>query len=757
MKAETRFAANNFTVLRLLLALMVVLGHYQIFIGVASPPWPFNYAMAAVDCFFVVSGYLVSNSFDRDSNLARFFIRRFFRIYPLYVTIVALQTVALGLLDPFGFVANAGALLRYFLVNAAFANFLQHNIGHGVLDQLIDPNLNPSLWTLKIEVGFYLVLPAIWWVVRRFGDRVLFGIFVLSAAYYGVLDHWGEYEMAKQLPGQLQFFVLGIAAYRYGNRLAMSRVTGAVLTLGLGIVFTLLLRPHPLVIYPLIVGALTTVAALRTPHIRMEADMSYGVYLLHAPIIQLSLIYGIYRPDWIGVTATVAVVLLAAAASERLIERPGIALGKRLTRLVPGSFVPPVPARAATDRESGLTVVMLNDFCYVQGGASKVAIDEAIALARSGIRVIFLGAVGPPCAELAAAPLAVECLGQRELVEAGRHPLVAVQGLWNIRAARKMRAVLRSLPRDRTIVHLHGYTKALSMSPIRVARRLGYPVICTLHDFFAACPNGAFFDYAKGMPCPKRAMSAGCVLTQCDKRHYGHKLFRVVRELAQRCIGRFPGAVTHYIALSRRSAAILLPYLPPSAALHRLQNPTDAEPAPPVPVARNHAVLCVGRLDPEKGVSLVAETARRLGREVIFVGDGPLRAEIEKMPGLRVTGWLPRDEVRRLLADARCLVFPSLWYETYGLAVAEAAARGVPAIVSDISAAAERIEDNVTGWRFRSGDPNDLARCLRLIESDALVEAAGQAAHRRFWKSGESSPQAHTNSLVRIYRHAMQA
>src|SRR6185437_4397197 len=51
------------------------------------------------------------------------------------------------------------------------------------------------------------------------------------------------------------------------------------------------------------------------------------------------------------------------------------------------------------------TVVVLNDFCYVQGGASKVAIDEAVALARAGIEVIFFGAVGTPAAELRDAPL----------------------------------------------------------------------------------------------------------------------------------------------------------------------------------------------------------------------------------------------------------------------------------------------------------------------------------------------------------------
>jgi len=101
-------------------------------------------------------------------------------------------------------------------------------------------------------------------------------------------------------------------------------------------------------------------------------------------------------------------------------------------------------------------------------------------------------------------------------------------------------------------------------------------------------------------------------------------------------------------------------------------------------------------------------------------------------------------------------VFPSLWYETYGLTVSEAAARGIPAIVSDISAAAERVKEGVTGWRFRSGDPGDLVRCLRLIADDGIVKAAGEAAYRAFW-SGAETRETHTTKLVRVYDAALAA
>ena len=395
------------------------------------------------------------------------------------------------------------------------------------------------------------------------------------------------------------------------------------------------------------------------------------------------------------------------------------------------------------------SVIVLNDFCQVQGGASRVAIDEAVALSARGFDVTFLGAVGPVCPELRAANIEIVCLDQPELADAARHPTAALHAFWNHGAYRATRALLAARDRHRTIVHLHGYTKALTTAPALAARRAGFPVVCTLHDFFAACPNGAFFDYRRQAPCELRALSPTCITTACDKRHQLHKAYRVARGLAQRHVARFPASVRDYITLSRRSASLLKPYLPEDARFHELANIIDVPCAPPVDVAANRALVVVGRLDAEKGVQLAAQTARTAGLPIVFVGDGPLRPLIEAT-GARVTGWVTADRVQLELEQARCLVFPSLWYETYGLVVAEAAARGVPAIVSDVAAPAERLTEGQDGWVFRSGDPDSLLRCMQHTQCDAAIRQAGATAYRRYW-ANPSDPARHAIDLASIY------
>jgi len=396
------------------------------------------------------------------------------------------------------------------------------------------------------------------------------------------------------------------------------------------------------------------------------------------------------------------------------------------------------------------TVIVLNDYCYVNGGASRIAVDEAVGLAAQGLQVIFIGAVGPICDELKAAPLQVICLDQTELINVLRSPLVALQGLWNHKAGQAMRRVLAPLDPAQTVVHLHGYTKALSTSPVRVASGRGFRVICTLHDFFPACPNGGQFDYVENRPCTRVCLSVSCITRNCDKRKYVHKLYRVARSLAQKYLGGFPGRVFHYISLSNRSAALLQPYLPAQARYYPLENLIEAQPAPAADVAANRDLVIVGRLDPEKGIELLLKAVVKAGVTLTMVGDGPLRAMAEAVPQVRVTGWLPIAKVKDELRKARALVFPSLWYETFGLVIGEAASCGVPAIVSDVTAAAERVQDGVQGWHMRSGDLDDLVRCLELTKDDARVRAAGQAAYDAFWKHPPTRDN-HLRGLIEIY------
>jgi glycosyltransferase involved in cell wall biosynthesis len=107
------------------------------------------------------------------------------------------------------------------------------------------------------------------------------------------------------------------------------------------------------------------------------------------------------------------------------------------------------------------------------------------------------------------------------------------------------------------------------------------------------------------------------------------------------------------------------------------------------------------------------------------------------------------------MRSVRCLVFPSMWYETQGLVVLEAAALGLPAIVSDGCAASQSIVDGQTGMLFKQGDKQDLQnKLLQMKQDPEMASELGRAAYKRYW-SAPYTLARHTSELLQCYQQVL--
>lgn len=322
---------NNFTLLRLVLALLVVLGHFKILPGHRAESFWFSHADFAVDAFFVVSGYLIYASYDRTPETGSFYLRRLFRIYPLYFAVIIIQGLAMAIVAG-GIAVHAGELAHYIGYNLIMANFMAYGLGD-LLQGLHDPGINPSLWTLKIEATFYLLLPLLWHITRRFGNKALITLYIVSVLFEYAALHYGDIAFAKQLPGKMRFFVMGIMLYRYRDALRLQTLPALAAAAALLASCSLRAEPWMLPLYPACLGLFVFICAIRLPALDIKRDISYGIYLLHGPLIQFALLLGLFENNlrflaWLLLAAT-SLALLA----ERIIERPGITAGKSLCLL----------------------------------------------------------------------------------------------------------------------------------------------------------------------------------------------------------------------------------------------------------------------------------------------------------------------------------------------------------------------------------------------------------------------------------------
>jgi len=399
-----------------------------------------------------------------------------------------------------------------------------------------------------------------------------------------------------------------------------------------------------------------------------------------------------------------------------------------------------------------LHIVVVNDFGYVNGGASQVALTSARALARRGFRVTLFCAVGPVIPEVTAAGADTICCDHQEISRDSNRIRAACQGIWNRAAATKFSEFLDSLDPLQTVIHLHSWTKALSSSIVPIALGKRFRLVLTVHDYFLACPNGGFFNYRKNEICRLQPLSLICLASNCDRRRFSHKLWRSTRQIIQERWGQIPCGIRHLITVSDFSRSILEPFLVAEPTTYHVANPILVEKSEPARVEDQKSYTAVGRIDRHKGALLFARAAKNTRTSIIFAGEGECQDEVLAIcPSVEVTGWLSHDDVIRKLRRSRALVFPSFWYETQGLVVLEAAALGVPAIVPDTSAAREMVTDGKTGLWFRGGDVNDLADKMRILQDGQRAKQMGQAAYDRYW-ADPFTVERHADGLEEVYR-----
>ncbi|MDQ0637104.1 glycosyltransferase involved in cell wall biosynthesis [Pedobacter sp. W3I1] len=402
---------------------------------------------------------------------------------------------------------------------------------------------------------------------------------------------------------------------------------------------------------------------------------------------------------------------------------------------------------------SKLNIIIVNDFSNINGGAAKVAVDSAVGLSLAGYNVNYFCAVGNVDQSLLDSNVSISHLNNEEILYSKNKIKALFRGIWNVKAYRQMKKLLKTFNQENTIVHIHGWTKGLSISPIVCSLLHSYSTVITLHDYFIACPNGSFYNFQSKGICKKVPLSLSCIASNCDSRNYGFKLYRIIRSFVQKAMFVALKKKLSLISISKLSYEVLTPYIKGFKHTYYVENPVDSILIPRIEAELNKNCIFIGRLSSEKGVEYFCEAMLKLNiDDAIIIGEGDnFKNLIQKYPKFKFVGWKNKLEIRDILKSARFLVFPSVWYETYGLVVQEASSFGISSIVSDCTAACELINDGTDGMIFRSEDVNDLAEKIScMYNNDELLSSLSKATYEKFWNR-DHSLMNHAKNLVSVY------
>ena len=399
-----------------------------------------------------------------------------------------------------------------------------------------------------------------------------------------------------------------------------------------------------------------------------------------------------------------------------------------------------------------MTIIIVNDYDYIQGGASKVAIETANLLYSNNYNVIFFCSVSNRERSNLNKQIKVyslnqtDCLSQKSLKG-------LFQGIYNRQARKEFKKLLSSIDGD-IIVHIHGWTKSLSSSFINAVKDHNrIKVVLTLHDFFSICPNGGLFNYKKNSVCHIKPLSTKCFLTNCDSRNYIIKLYRFVREFYQNKICKFRSRIDLVITISSLQKKVLSPFFPGKELIY-VYNPTSIEKQPENRIYSeiNNEYLYVGRLTEDKGIDILCEYFSHRKETLNVVGKGYLSDKLIKkyfdFKNIKFHGWLSPEKTFTMMGNARALFVPSVYYEGAPLTVFEGLAQGLPVIVSEICSGADFIDENC-GIIFDPYNADEFDKIMNSLD-DEIIRGISIHSFNNYWNNPYDKNRYFLN-LSRVY------
>ncbi len=289
---------------------------------------------------------------------------------------------------------------------------------------------------------------------------------------------------------------------------------------------------------------------------------------------------------------------------------------------------------------------------------------------------------------------------------------LACKTVWSKEAYKTVKQLLARQPHD--IVHVQNFFPLISPSVYYAAKSMGVPVVQTLRNYRLLCPNAMFFREGRVCEaCIGKAIPLPGVLHGCYRESQTASGAVATMLTVHRLMQTWMQKVDLYIALTEFARQKFIQGGFPEDKI--VVKPNFVNPDPGIGEGRGGYALYVGRLSVEKGLDTLLAAWEKLGKQLPLkiVGDGPLANQVveatQRLGNVEWLGRKPVQEVYALMGEAKLVIFPSKWYETFGRVAVEAFAKGTPVIAANIGAIAEVVEHGRTGLHFQPGDAVDLA------------------------------------------------
>jgi glycosyltransferase involved in cell wall biosynthesis len=330
---------------------------------------------------------------------------------------------------------------------------------------------------------------------------------------------------------------------------------------------------------------------------------------------------------------------------------------------------------------------------------------------------------------------------------------------WNILATRKVKQKIQEFRPD--LVHVHNWHFAIGPMFFREINRFGIPIVHTVHNYRLLCPSaillhkGNLFTNSLSESFPWKAVRNKVYRSSAAQTFWlafvvwFHKKIGTWKKIdSYVCLtpfavelfqeSKFGISKDRFVVKPNFTGGIKVPHC----------------------MEREAHFLFIGRLSEEKGIETLLNAFKGSPFLLKIAGDGPLKElvlnTIKQSSNISYLGNLTNAKVTEELQKTQALIFPSVWYETFGLVNIEAFANETPVLACNIGAPQSLIIDGYNGFHFEPGNINDLKETV--IKFAALSTAEKKKMGLNAFQNYKSyySPEMQQGYFDAIYHSVLK-
>ncbi|MBU1613379.1 glycosyltransferase family 4 protein [Patescibacteria group bacterium] len=318
----------------------------------------------------------------------------------------------------------------------------------------------------------------------------------------------------------------------------------------------------------------------------------------------------------------------------------------------------------------------------------------------------------------------------------------------------KLNALISAV--DPEVAHLHNAYHHLSASTFRTLYKRRVPIVMTVHDVQPMCPNHRMIRGTDDTLCER-----------CHKHKYYHCFFnRCVRYSRSMSFAASVEAYYYYLKNIWEMADL---FICPSHFMmdkmvewgfsrKKMRLLRNSYSVPELYPPLGDKIVYIGRMHVEKGIKILMSALPHLRQyPTVIAGNGPEANWVDttirqcSLSNVETRGWVSGEALRKLMAEARVIVVPSLFYENCSMTILESMSNGRLVVASDRGGNPELIVNGETGFLVKPENFESLVEGIREAMGLSDIEAQVISKRAREYVEQNHSTEEYIKKLEEIY------